>query len=147
MMFYFLFYQLIIHSNQASQLFMDFNRLNSRMHNKLFIVDNIAYITGGRNIGSNYFVPETSANFSDTDVLFIGAMTKYATKSFDEYWNHKLSIPASMFPKAKSKHAIKKLEQKFAEIENKSGGNSAALFSVLLNNLFAPRFFAAFGAF
>jgi len=103
------------------QLFMDFNRLNSRMHNKLFIVDNIAYITGGRNIGSNYFVPETSANFSDTDVLFIGAMTKYATKSFDEYWNHKLSIPASMFPKAKSKHAIKKLEQKFAEIENKSG--------------------------
>lgn len=103
------------------QLFMDFNRLNSRMHNKLFIVDNIAYITGGRNIGSNYFVPETSANFSDTDVLFIGAMTKYATKSFDEYWNHKLSIPASAFPKAKSKHAIKKLEQKFAEIETKSG--------------------------
>ena len=103
------------------QLFMDFNRLNSRMHNKLFIVDNIAYITGGRNIGSNYFVPETSANFSDTDVLFIGAMTKYATKSFDEYWNHKLSIPASVFPKAKSKHAIKKLEKKFAEIENKSG--------------------------
>ena len=103
------------------QLFMDFNRLNSRMHNKLFIVDNIAYITGGRNIGSNYFVPETSANFSDTDVLFIGAMTKYATQSFDEYWNHKLSIPASVFPKAKSKHAIKKLEKKFAEIENKSG--------------------------
>ena len=74
------------------QLFMDFNRLNSRMHNKLFIVDNIAYITGGRNIGSNYFMPETSANFSDTDVLFIGPMTKSATKSFDEYWNHKLSI-------------------------------------------------------
>jgi len=103
------------------QLFMDFNRLNSRMHNKLFIVDNVACITGGRNIGSNYFVPETSANFSDTDVLFIGAMTKYATKSFDEYWNHKLSIPASVFPKAKSKYAIKKLEKKFAEIENKSG--------------------------
>ena len=102
------------------QLFMDFNRLNSRMHNKLFIIDNIAYITGGRNVGSNYFMPETSANFSDTDVLFIGPMTKYATKSFDEYWNHKLSIPASVFPKAKSKHAIKKLEQKFAEIENKS---------------------------
>ena len=84
------------------QLFMDFNRLNSRMHNKLFIVDNVAYITGGRNIGSNYFYPETSANFSDTDVLFIGAMTKYATKSFDEYWNYKLSIPASVFPKAKT---------------------------------------------
>ncbi len=101
------------------QLFMDFNRLNSRMHNKLFIVDNVAYITGGRNIGSNYFYPETSANFSDTDVLFIGAMTKYATKSFDEYWNHKLSIPASVFPKAKSKRAVKKLERKFNEMQQK----------------------------
>ena len=68
------------------QFLMDFNRLNSRMHNKLFIVDNIAYITGGRNVGSNYFYPETAANFSDTDVLFIGDMTKYATASFDEYW-------------------------------------------------------------
>lgn len=98
------------------QLFMDFNRLNSRMHNKLFIVDNVAYITGGRNVGSNYFYPETSANFSDTDVLFIGAMTKYATKSFNEYWNHKLSIPASVFPKAKTKRAMQKLERKFDDI-------------------------------
>ncbi len=102
------------------QFLLDFNRLNSRMHNKLFIVDNIAYITGGRNVGSNYFYPETASNFSDTDVLFLGDMTKYATASFDEYWNHHLSIPASVFPKAKSKKAMKKLEQKFAEIEQKS---------------------------
>ena len=117
------------------QLFMDFNRLNSRMHNKLFIVDNIAYITGGRNIGSNYFMPETSANFSDTDVLFIGPMTKYAAKSFDEYWNHKLSIPASVFPKAKSKHAIKKLEQKFAEIENKSAEDARLYNTAILMSM------------
>ena len=90
------------------------------MHNKLYIVDNIAYITGPRNVGSNYFYPETASNFSDTDVLFLGDMTKYATASFDEYWNHHLSIPASVFPKAKSKKAMKKLEQKFAEIEQKS---------------------------
>lgn len=102
------------------QFLMDFNRLNSRMHNKLFIVDNIAYITGGRNVGSNYFYPETASNFSDTDVLFLGDMTKYATASFDQYWNHHLSIPASVFPKAKSKKAMKKLEQKFAEIQQKS---------------------------
>lgn len=102
------------------QFLLDFSRLNSRMHNKLFIVDNIAYITGGRNVGSNYFYPETASNFSDTDVLFLGDMTKYATASFDDYWNHHLSIPASVFPKAKSKKAMKKLEQKFAEIEEKS---------------------------
>ena len=102
------------------QFLLDFNRLNSRMHNKLFIVDNVAYITGGRNVGSNYFYPETASNFSDTDVLFIGNMTKYATASFDEYWNYHLAIPASVFPKAKSKRAVRKLEKKFDEIEKKS---------------------------
>ena len=102
------------------QFMMDFNRLNSRMHNKLFIVDNIAYITGGRNVGSNYFYPETASNFSDTDVLFIGEMTKHATKSFDEYWNHHLSIPASAFPRAKTKRGLKKLEKEFEKIAQKS---------------------------
>lgn len=103
------------------QFLMDFNRLNSRMHNKLFIVDNIAYITGGRNVGSNYFYPETASNFSDTDVLFIGDMTRYATTSFNEYWDHHLSIPASVFPKAKSKKAMRRLEKDFAEYAKKSG--------------------------
>ena len=102
------------------QFLMDFNRLNSRMHNKLFIVDNVAYITGGRNVGSNYFYPETASNFSDTDVLFLGDMTKYATASFNEYWNHHLSIPASVFPKAKSKKAMRKLERQLEEMERKS---------------------------
>lgn len=101
------------------QFLMDFNRLNSRMHNKLFIVDNIAYITGGRNVGSNYFYPETASNFSDTDVLFLGDMTQYATDSFNEYWNYHLAIPASVFPKAKSKKELKKLENRFATLQKK----------------------------
>lgn len=105
------------------QFLTDFNRLNSRMHNKLFIVDNIAYITGGRNVGSNYFYPETASNFSDTDVLFLGDMTRFATRSFDEYWNHHLSIPASVFPKAKSKKAMKRLEKSFASIEQRAAEN------------------------
>ncbi len=105
------------------QFLTDFNRLNSRMHNKLFIVDNIAYITGGRNVGSNYFYPETASNFSDTDVLFIGDMTRDAANSFDEYWNYHLAIPASVFPKAKSKKALRKLEKSFAKIEENSAEN------------------------
>lgn len=102
------------------QFLADFNRLNSRMHNKLFIVDNIAYITGGRNVGSNYFYPETASNFSDTDVLFLGDMTKYATDSFDEYWNHHLSIPASAFPRARTDRGLKKLERKFERLAHDS---------------------------
>lgn len=102
------------------QFLMDFNRLNSRMHNKLFIVDNVAYITGGRNVGSNYFYPETASNFSDTDVLFLGNMTRYATNSFNEYWDHHLAIPAAVFPKAKTKKGLRKLEKNFEAIQQKS---------------------------
>ncbi len=105
------------------QFLMDFNRLNSRMHNKLFIVDNVAYITGGRNVGSNYFYPETASNFSDTDVLFLGDMTRHATASFDEYWNHHLSIPASVFPNSKSKKAMQRLQKKFDEYQAASSDN------------------------
>ena len=102
------------------QFLTDFNRLNSRMHNKLFIVDNVAYITGGRNVGSNYFYPETASNFSDTDVLFLGDMTQYATESFNDYWEHHLSIPASAFPKAQTKRGLKKLEKNFEKISQRS---------------------------
>ena len=114
------------------QFLTDFNRLNSRMHNKLFIVDNVAYITGGRNVGSNYFYPETASNFSDTDVLFLGEMTQYATSSFNEYWNHHLSIPASVFPNAKSKKALRKLERAFASIEQKSA-NDVRRYNAIIN--------------
>lgn len=115
------------------QFLLEFNRLNSRMHNKLFIVDNVAYITGGRNVGSNYFYPETASNFSDTDVLFLGDMTKYATASFDEYWNHHLAIPADVFPKAKSKKALHHLEEKFQEIQERSASDIQLYNNIIQN--------------
>ncbi len=113
------------------QFLMDFNRLNSRMHNKLFIVDNIALITGGRNVGSNYFYPETASNFSDTDVLFLGDMTKYATDSFNDYWNYHLAIPASVFPKAKTKRAMKKVDDNIAAIQRKTKSSIKAYNTII----------------
>ncbi len=104
------------------QFLMDFNRLNSRMHNKLFVVDNIALITGGRNVGSNYFYP---------DVLYLGDMTHYATDSFNEYWNHHLAIPASVFPKARSKKATKKLEKSFEEIRQRAQSDIRAYDTII----------------
>lgn len=106
------------------QVMLEFNRLNSRMHNKLFIVDNFALVTGGRNVGSNYFMPETASNFSDTDVLFIGALARDATASFNEYWNYHLSVPASVIKKAKSKRAMRKLERAFEQLAQKSARNA-----------------------
>lgn len=105
------------------EILFDFNRLNSRMHNKLFIIDNVAMITGSRNVASNYFVPETSSNFSDTDVLFLGAVPRDATESFNRYWTHHLAIPASVIPKAVSKRALQKLENKFNKIQETSAKN------------------------
>ena len=33
----------------------DFDRVNQRMHNKMFVADNQAGVVGGRNIGDEYF--------------------------------------------------------------------------------------------
>ena len=80
------------------QFLFNISRLNYRMHNKLFIVDNSAVIIGGRNIASNYFDDSTQLNFSDTDVLFIGKLAQDALDSFNEYWNYHKSIPVDVFP-------------------------------------------------
>lgn len=102
------------------QFLFDFNRLNSRMHNKLFIVDNVSVITGGRNIGSNYFYPETSSNFSDTDVLFVGDIAHQSTTYFNEYWDYHRSIPASLFPSTKSERRLRKLQKHLTEVIDES---------------------------
>ncbi len=62
------------------------NHTNQRMHNKVFVVDDVVTITGGRNIDNSYYAQSSTINFRDRDVLFIGPMTAYAVRSFEEYW-------------------------------------------------------------
>jgi len=62
------------------------NGTNQRMHNKVLIVDDVATITGGRNIDNHYYAQSETLNFRDREVLFIGPMTTYAVRSFEEYW-------------------------------------------------------------
>src|SRR5512145_340586 len=45
----------------------DFSRVNRRMHNKLFIMDNAVAIAGGRNIADIYFGVSSDQNFRDVD--------------------------------------------------------------------------------
>jgi putative cardiolipin synthase len=61
------------------------NGTNQRMHNKILVVDNVAVITGGRNIDNSYYAQSETLNFRDRDVLLIGPMTAYAVRSFEEY--------------------------------------------------------------
>ena len=71
----------------------DFSRLQHRMHNKLFIADNIMGIVGGRNLGDAYFGQAEDSNFIDMDVLATGAIVRRMSDSFDRYWNHPLAYP------------------------------------------------------
>lgn len=74
------------------------DRLNRRMHNKAFIADNQLGITGGRNIGDEYFEAHDEFAFVDLDVLAAGAIVDSLSRSFDQYWNSDAAAPASALP-------------------------------------------------
>lgn len=71
----------------------DFERLNRRMHNKLFIVDNALAVVGGRNIGDVYFGVKPDVNYQDLDVMGAGPVVGEISASFDEFWNSEWAIP------------------------------------------------------
>ena len=71
----------------------DIPRINHRMHNKLFVADNALAITGGRNIGDQYFTRDLHSNFIDLDVLAAGAIVPQLSATFDTFWNSKYAYP------------------------------------------------------
>jgi putative cardiolipin synthase len=68
---------------------------NYRMHNKIFLVDGVAAILGGRNIGDEYFGRDASFNFQDMDVIAVGEVAADTGEAFDLFWNAELAIPVS----------------------------------------------------
>jgi len=72
----------------------DLFRLNRRMHNKSFTVDNQATIIGGRNIGDEYFGAGDGSLFFDLDVLAVGDVVDEVSRDFDRYWESASSYPA-----------------------------------------------------
>ncbi len=71
----------------------DIRRINHRMHNKLFVADNAMVITGGRNIGDEYFTLDKRSNFIDLDVVGAGQIVPQLSASFDAFWNSKYAYP------------------------------------------------------
>jgi cardiolipin synthase C len=71
----------------------DMRRINHRMHNKLFVADNVLAITGGRNIGDQYFTRDQHNNFIDLDVVAAGAIVPQLSASFDAFWNSPYAYP------------------------------------------------------
>ena len=75
----------------------NFSRVNRRMHNKSFTVDNQMTIVGGRNIADEYFGAREDAKFSDLDVLGVGPVVQDVSTMFDTYWNHETALPVPAF--------------------------------------------------
>ena len=105
-------------------------RINHRMHNKLFVVDNALAVTGGRNIADQYFVRSKDSNFVDLDVIAAGPIVPQLSSQFDAFWNSKFAYPiASLAAPATGKptaappttEAVSAPEAKFLESDIRSG--------------------------
>lgn len=77
-------------------------RLDYRMHNKLFVVDNAIALIGERNIGSQYFQIDPRSQFGDDDVFAAGPVVKELSANFDQYWNSAISIPTRALAQVKA---------------------------------------------
>ena len=77
----------------ALDFLTDLKRVNHRMHNKIFIVDNSAAIVGGRNMGDHYFGVNQQANFRDLDMGVVGPVVRDASELFDYFWQGDWSVP------------------------------------------------------
>ena len=85
----------------------DLDRIQKRMHNKLFIADNAMGITGGRNLGGAYFGADEKSNFVDLDVLAVGRIVRDMSASFDRYWNDELAYPMQSLVSAGDLEALR----------------------------------------
>ena len=73
-----------------------FQRINRRAHNKSWIADGRLAITGGRNIGDEYFTASAGANFQDIDLLVEGPAVTALEQAFDAYWNATPAWPIAL---------------------------------------------------
>jgi putative cardiolipin synthase len=71
----------------------DLERVNHRMHNKMFVADNALAVFGGRNIADEYFMRSPVRNFVDLDVLAAGPIVPELSASFDVFWNSEYVYP------------------------------------------------------
>ena len=86
----------------------DARQLQQRMHNKLFIADNVMAVTGGRNLGDAYFDNDSKGNFVDLDVLSAGPITSDFSRSFDDYWNNDLAYPVQSLVTEEELHKLRR---------------------------------------
>ena len=80
--------------SRVGEMLAEMERLNIRMHDKLLVVDGVAAVFGGRNIGDHYFGLSHDYNFHDLDVLGFGPVARQANAMFDHFWNSEWVVSA-----------------------------------------------------
>lgn len=98
----------------------DFSRLNRRMHNKSFTVDNQATIVGGRNVGNEYFGAAGDMLFVDLDVLAVGPVVGEVSRDFDKYWNSASAYPVTALVDAADAEPTGALAQRAASLRREA---------------------------
>lgn len=106
----------------AASLF-EFERLNHRMHNKLFVADGSMAVTGGRNIADEYFTRHPLANFIDLDVFATGVIVADLADLFDLYWNSSPAYPIGSI--ARSGDSPAELQARFEELTRTAPSQAA----------------------
>ena len=79
-------------AQRAVNAVTDFRGMNQRMHNKVFVVDDLVAITGGRNMAGEYYDYNHTYNFRDRDALVVGDVVKSMAESFEEFWRSGHSV-------------------------------------------------------
>ncbi len=107
---------------RAFEFIANISRLNHRMHNKIFVVDNQVAIVGGRNIGDRNFGADPKLNYRDFDLFMAGPIATEVSASFDAYWNSRWAVPLEAFKEIKPSpkdidRAKKRLRETTAKVE------------------------------
>lgn len=100
----------------------ELRRFNHRLHNKSFLVDSIAGITGGRNVANEYFDYDSKYNFRDRDLLVIGPVVAEMGENFEAYWNFALSRPiGELLPERTAELTPQETDRTYAELHACAG--------------------------
>jgi len=100
----------------------DASRIQQRMHNKLFLADNVLGVTGGRNLGDAYFGNALKGNFIDVDILAAGPIVQDLSRSFDSYWNNERAYPVQSLVK---REELKAIRERAAQADRELADESA----------------------
>ncbi len=102
-------------------------RINRRMHNKSWIVDNRLAVVGGRNLGDEYFGASEHMNFVDLDFALAGPIVREASASFDRYWNSPLAYPIQVLdPASVTAEALTRLREQAAALATRAAASPFA---------------------